>query len=137
MNLTISAIIWFSLGALAGFYVWYFFSGLKIFERFLEKVTKRDAEKIAEFRAMAQREFELAAKAKGEAESLLFKSRFDLVEYNQKTIKNLENAYWRAYEDYRVDLENGVPFDPTLFSDAIKALREQQKTSFDGFKAPV
>lgn len=129
MNLTISAIIWFSLGALAGFYVWYFFSGLKIFEQFLEKVTKRDAEKIAEYRAMAQREFELAAKAKGESESLLFKSRFDLVEYNQKTIKNLENAYWRAYEDYRFDLENGVPFDPTLFSDAVKALREQRKNN--------
>jgi len=125
MNLTISAIIWFSIGALAGFYVWYFFSGLKIFERFL----KRDAEKIAEFRAMAQREFELAAKAKGEAESLLFKSRFDLVEYNHRIIKNLESAYWRAYEDYRFDLENGVPFDPTLFSDAVKALREQRKTN--------
>lgn len=128
MNLTINAVIWFSLGALAGFYVWYFFSGLNIFERFLEKVTKRDVEKIAEYRYMAQREFELAVKAKGEAERLLSKSRFDLVEYNKKTIKNLENAYWRAYEDYRLDLENGVPFDPARFSEAVKALREQQKT---------
>ncbi len=49
METTINAIIWFSLGALAGFYAWWFFAGMEIFEAFLTKVTKKDADKIADY----------------------------------------------------------------------------------------
>lgn len=121
--------IWFSLGALVGFYAWYFFSGMAIFEQFLEKVTKRDAEKIAYYRAMAKREFEHAAKEKGEAERMRNIVKQDLLNYSERQVHMLEKAYWKAYEDYRLDLENGVPFDRTLFSDAVKALREQRKNN--------
>lgn len=127
MDTAISAIICFSLGLLAGFYAWWFFAGLKIFEAFLAKVTRKDADKIAEYKMIIQREFEQAAQAKGEAERLKNTAKNHLIEYLERHNVMLEKAYLKAYEDYRKGLENGEPFDPTSFREGVKAMQAQHR----------
>lgn len=127
MDTAISAIIWFSLGTLAGFYAWWFFAGMEIFEAFLAKVTKKDADRITDYKMLIEREFEQAAQAKGEAERLKNMTKNHLIEYLERYNVMLEKAYLKAYEDYRIGFENGEPFNPSSFREGVKAMQAQNR----------
>jgi hypothetical protein len=98
---------------------------MEIFEAFLAKVTKKDADKIAEYKVMIEREFERAAKEKSEAERLKNIAKNHLLEYLERHNIMIEKAYLKAYEDYRIGFESGEPFDPTSFREGVKAMQSQ------------